>query len=66
MEPLLANEETGGIERNWEEMHETGELLGYLKAALRCEEILMNRRPDLERAQEITRAEPVRKRTRKR
>ena len=51
--PLLASEDSGGIERGWRELDASGKLGPYLKAALKCEEILLNRSPDIERAQEI-------------
>jgi hypothetical protein len=49
LEPLLAVDETGGIERGWGELT-PGEQRAYLKAALEREAILLNRPPDLERA----------------
>ncbi len=52
--PLLASEDSGGIERGWDELKAGGELGPYLKAALKREEILLNRQPDLERAQAVT------------
>ena len=62
MEPLLASEESGGVERTLDELETSGELGPYLKAALRSEQILLNRKPDLERAQEVhlDRGEPMR------
>lgn len=53
LEPLLATLDTGGVERGWRELDQRGELERYLKVALRREEILLNRAPDVERAQEI-------------
>lgn len=51
--PLLASEDSGGIERGWPELKASGELGPYLKVALKREEILLNRQPDLERAQTV-------------
>ena len=50
VEPLLAAEETGDIERSWKELDRAGELGTYLRAAFRKEEILLRRRPEEQRA----------------
>lgn len=61
VEPLLASEESGGVERTIDELETNGELGPYLKAALRREQILLHRKPDFERAQEVhlDRGEPM-------
>lgn len=51
--PLLAGDETGGFERTWRELHDSGELSAYLKHSLARERILLNRPHDLERARRI-------------
>ena len=50
--PLAAAYESA-VERGWYELEESGELGEYVKLALKRERILLNRAPDLERAQEI-------------
>jgi hypothetical protein len=52
-EPLVAGEETNGVERTWEEMDEAKDLGPYLRAALRREELLLRRAPDMQRAQKL-------------
>jgi len=42
----------GGIERDWREMADRGDLKPYLKAALAKERILLQRKDDLTEAQE--------------
>jgi hypothetical protein len=68
VEPLLAGGETDGIERTWEELEQGNDLRDYLKAALRRERILLDRSPDLARAQEIafSREQEAQRKTRKR
>lgn len=54
VEPLVEAEDAGYIERSWREM-ESGELETFLKARMKSECILLNRSPDVQRAQEIAR-----------
>jgi hypothetical protein len=42
-----------GIERDAQELKRANELGTYLRAALKREEILLRRRPDIERAQAV-------------
>lgn len=65
LEPFLeAPLETWLVERGIQELGDSGELTAYLRAALRREEILLTREPDMQRAQaktevDFTRAAPV-------
>jgi len=54
LDPLAASDETRGIERSWQELHETEELEEYLKHALRAQSVFLRRSPDLRRAQQVT------------
>jgi hypothetical protein len=51
LEPLTAAEATEGVERSIQDLHLDGVLARFLRAALRCEQILLERERDLERAQ---------------
>ena len=50
--PLLASVESGGVERSWRELDRGRELVSYLNAALRAQDILLNREGDLFRRSE--------------
>jgi transcriptional regulator with XRE-family HTH domain len=49
VEPLTAAATTWQVERSWEELREKNELKGYLKAALKREELLLKPTRDLDR-----------------
>jgi hypothetical protein len=51
--PLHDSKTTWGLERSLEEIETDGDLHGFLRAALRCERILIKRERDLERAKKI-------------
>lgn len=53
IEPLLAARETGFIERTWEEMTDA-QLRRFVRAGLEREMILLDRSPDVQRAQEFS------------
>ena len=53
---LIETEDSGYVERSWREMT-LDELRAFLKAAMKCELILLNRSPDMQRAQEIAKNE---------
>ena len=53
MEPLIAADNTGGVERSVTELRNARELEAYLRAAVRREELLLKREPDHIRAQKI-------------
>lgn len=57
LDRFLDSDRTGGVERSIGEMTDR-ELRTYLKAALTCERILLNRPPDVQRAQALDRAAP--------
>jgi hypothetical protein len=50
LEPLGAAEVTHGMELSWEELHLKGQLETFLRAALRRERLMLERSPDIERA----------------
>ena len=50
--PLIEPEDSGYVERSWREMT-VDELRAFLKAGMKRELILLNRSPDVQRAQEI-------------
>ena len=50
LKPLLQNGRSGGVERHWSEL-KPSELNAYLKAAIKCQSILLNRENPIERAQ---------------
>ena len=54
IEPLLDSAESASIERTWEDIRDSGLLAKYLKAGLDRERILLERPPDLRRAQEVS------------
>lgn len=49
VEPLGDTQLTWGVERKWQEMHDTGDLRSFLQAALKRERIMLNRERDVER-----------------
>ncbi len=57
--PFLDARDTGGIERGWQELGEP-ELRKYIIATLKREEILLDRRNDVQRAQRLVVAGPNR------
>lgn len=56
--PLLDGRESGHIERRWEEMSDT-ELSRFIEAGIEREELLLDRPPELQRAQEQAERDPV-------
>ena len=52
VEPLLLGPLTGGIERDWRELSE-GEMVRFLRAGIARERIMLNRSPDIQRAQQL-------------
>ena len=50
LEPFGAAHVTHGMELSWEKLHLKGELDKYLRAALRRERLMLERSPDIERA----------------
>lgn len=56
--PLLNGRESGCIERRWEEMSER-ELSRFIKAGVEREKILLDRPPDLQRAQQNAERDPI-------
>jgi hypothetical protein len=61
VEPLLQGDETGGIERDWSELTDD-EQIEFIKAGIKREKILLNRSPDIPRAQEAAQRNPRRPR----
>jgi hypothetical protein len=57
VEPLLEMRESGFVERGWEEMSPE-DLRQFLEAGFTRERVLLNRSPDLQRAQEVFEREP--------
>jgi hypothetical protein len=51
--PLIDARESGYVELRWEELEERGTLAQFIDAGVRREVILLDRAPDLERAQEV-------------
>ncbi|MCH8084202.1 MAG: hypothetical protein IH885_08190 [Myxococcales bacterium] len=49
VEPLGGAQLTWGVERTWREMHEAGDLGSFLRAALKREEIMLDRERDYAR-----------------
>lgn len=56
--PLLDSREAGSIERGWEELTDA-ELRRFVKAGIERERILLDRPPDLQRAQDNARRDPA-------
>ena len=51
IEPIVPS--AGGIDLDWKDLHEAGKLAKYLKSALANEKLLLDREPDLQRAQQL-------------
>lgn len=56
--PLLDSAESGLIERRWQEMSDS-ELRRFVQAGIERESILLDRPPDLQRAQEVAARDPI-------
>lgn len=56
--PLLDCRESGCIERRWEELSDA-ELFRFIQAGIEREKVLMDRPPEVQRAQEIAEHDPV-------
>ena len=57
--PLLASQETSRIERSWQELEAADELGVYLNAALRAQDVILNREGDvLKRSQQVAERSP--------
>lgn len=52
VEPLLLGPLTGGIERDWRELSDT-EMVRFIRAGIAREKIVLNRSPDIQRAQQL-------------
>lgn len=55
VEPLSAAATTLGVERSIDELARHGELVGFLRAALRREKVLLDRKGDLARSRDVAR-----------